>query len=793
MRSHICRWPAITRIFSTSASPQASIKALAIPQDIQSLASAGRLKDAIRSLILRRHLGRPVYPECFVSILRRCADADSLLIGRQLHAHMVVTCFDQDPFVCNHLINVYGKCGSLDDSRWVFRRLGEKRLRSWNILIAGYCKFGFLSEGRRLFDEMPKRGAVSWNTMIAAYDHWGPCEEALELFVLMTHSDCDIDRYGLSSVISACANLRFIQNGEALHGFSVKLGLDSHVHVGSAVVGCYSKCEQFDDAARFFDQMDVKELFTWNTMLDGYIQCSKISDAINFFNNMPEKNVISWTTIVAGCSQHGRNEKAIDFYNKMLTNGLIPDWMCFVSVLNACTGLLDLRKGSKIHASILRSGLGADRIVGSALVALYAKCGCFIDAQKVCHDLAVVDDFSQSVLIAEYVKHGLFDSAHKLFESLTVKSVTLWNALIGGYAAAGLFGEASATFKRMQMDGKYGDDYTFGSLLASGVHLELSFGEQLHSLIVKLGVDSSLFVAGALITMYSSNLNCQAAVRIFGSVKHPNHIIWTSMISGFASNNLINEAIHMFSVMTSSGILPDNVSLSIVIDSCSSLLNLHVGTQLHAFAYKLGFESDVVVGTALIDMYGKCWNIDPASRAFADINMHNIFSWTALVSGYMRLGMHETAKKLFEMMPQHNIVSWNIMLSGYAKHGFSSEVLQLYSQMSRSGLLPDLRSFASLLAVCIEFMLVENGKQVHAQIIKNGYHVNAQIDLYLTHMYQKFGELGSENEFTSSSFDSIVTDAVDGSKPDTISKNIQLLASAYLNYFSRINGQNRAD
>ncbi|RWV90341.1 hypothetical protein GW17_00047465 [Ensete ventricosum] len=188
---------------------------------------------------------------------------------------------------------------------------------------------------------MPCRDAVSWNTLIAAYDQWGPCEEAIEVFTHMMRSCCKVDRFGVSSVISACANLRFFQNGSALHGLSVKIGLDSHVQV---------------------------------------------------------------------------------------------DWVSFVSVLDACEGLLDLEEGSKIHAKIVKSGFGADRIVGSALVALYAKCGCLTHARSVTHSLAAVDDFSWSVLIAEYVKHGCLDCASELFDSMAIKTVPLWNALIGDRA-----------------------------------------------------------------------------------------------------------------------------------------------------------------------------------------------------------------------------------------------------------------------------------------------------------------------------------------------------------------------
>ncbi|XP_073116422.1 pentatricopeptide repeat-containing protein At2g13600-like [Elaeis guineensis] len=669
----IARLCSTHRNFPSHAPKTDSFDASSRSPSIKTLASAGRLRDAFRLLIFRRHLGLPVHPDYFVAILKPCAFPETLMEGRQLHAHMVITGFNQDPFICNHLIHMYCKCGSLDDAHWVFRGMGKKNLHSWNILIAGFCRFGFLSEARQLFDEMPKRDAASWNTMISGYDQWGPCEEALGSFVRMRRTDCNVDHFGLASVISACSNLRFLGNGRGLHACSAKTGLDSHVQVGGALIGLYAKCVALKDARRVFDEIGAKELFTWNSMLAGYVQCSKIDEALLFFKEMPERDVVSWTTVVAGLAQHERNEEAIGLFQKMWEAGLMPDQISFVSVLNACVGVLDFEEGFKIHGQIMKRGFGTDVNVGSAIVVFYAKCGCMNDAKRVTDGIPLVDDFSWSVLIDQYAKHGQIDSAHELFRSLEVRSIPLWNALIGGYSELGLHEEAFKAFEEMQMDGKRGDEFTFGSLVMGVDLLGMKYGEQLHSQIIKVGVDFSVFVGSALIDMYSYCLECEAAVKIFNSIQQPNLVSWNSMISGYGLNNMDREAILTFRLMMALGVKPDNITLSLVLDSCSSLLVLCEGTQFHALAHKLGFDSDVVVGSALIDIYSKCENMDHAAQAFSDIHGHSVVSWTSLIGGYIRCGMWAKAKKLFELMPERNVVSWNAMLSGCAKYGFGLE------------------------------------------------------------------------------------------------------------------------
>ncbi|XP_008799553.2 pentatricopeptide repeat-containing protein At4g20770-like [Phoenix dactylifera] len=767
----------IARLFSThrnSPSHAPKIQSFGSPgrsPSIKTLASAGRLRDAVRLLILRRHLGLPVHPDYFVAIIKPCASPGTLMEGRQLHAHMVISGFNQDPFICNHLINMYCKCGSLDDAHWVFRGVGKKKSHSWNILIAGFCRFGFLSEAQQLFDEMPKRVAASWNTMISGYDRWGPCEEALEIFVRMRRTDCNVDHFGLSSAISACSNLRFLGNGRGLHACSAKIGLDSHVQVGSALIGLYAKCVELKDARSVFDEMGARELFTWNSMLAGYVQCSKIDEALLFFKEMPERDVVSWTTVVAGLAQHERNEEAIGLFHKTREVGLMPDQISFVSVLNACVGVLDFEEGFKIHGQIMKSGFGTDVNVGSATAAFYAKCGCMNDAKRVTDGMPLVDDFSWSVLIAEYAKHGQIDSAHELFQSFEVRSIPLWNALIGGYSELGLHEKAFETFEEMQMDGKRGDEFTFGSLLMGVDLLGMKYGEQLHSQIIKIGIDFSVFVGSGLIDMYSSCLECEAAVRVFNSIRQPNLVSWNSMISGYGLNNLDKGAILTFRLMMALGVIPDNITLSLVLDSCSSLLALYEGTQFHALARKLGFDSDVVVGSALIDMYSKCENMDCAAQAFSDIHGHTVVSWTSLIGGYIRCGMWATAKKLFEIMPERNVVSWNTMLSGYAKYGFGLEALNLYHQMNKSGLLPDQVTFFTVLSVCSNFLLGENGKQVHAQIFKTGYHMNARVSSALTVMYQKLGKLADGVDLCSGFIDFKHGNVLDRTEPDAISGN----------------------
>ncbi|KAK1316894.1 Pentatricopeptide repeat-containing protein [Acorus calamus] len=711
------------------------------PASIESLASVGRLRDAVQSLVLLRFRGEHVRPKSFVCVFKACLDRKNLIEGRRLHAHMVVSGFHHDPFVFNHLINMYGKFGSLGDANSVFKGMPVKNVHSWNTLMACYCKFGWVLEARRLFDEMPKRDLVSWNSMIAGYERLGPYEEALNIFTSMRESEFTADRFNVSSAIGACKSLGFLSNGEELHGLSVKVGLDLNAQVGSALIGLYAKGGEIERAKMVFDQMGIKEMVTWNSMLSGYVHCSKIDEAIYFFGGMEERNLVSWTTIIAGCSQHDRSGEAVCYFGELRACGLEFDQVSLVSALNGCVGSCDFEEGLKIHGLIIKNGLKLDTFVGTALVALYSRCGMFNEANAVIQRMHEIDDFLRTMLIVEYGKHGQMDSAIALFQSVEEKSVALWNSLIAGYCEDGSYEEAVDAFNQMHIAGMKGDEFTLGSLLNCCDVLGLKFGEQLHSRIIKDGVESSIFIGSALINLYSKFLHCEQIERVFGSIHEPNIVVWNALISGYRKKGLNRQVIHMFRLVKASEIKPDFVSFSCVLGVCSTLQYLVTGMQVHVLAYKAGFESGPVVGSAIIDMYGKCGRMDLATIAFSDIHNHSVSSWTALVGGYVKCGMWGTATELFDMIPEKNIFSWNTMLFGHTQFGSGVEAFTFYSKMTKLGVLPDPISFVNLLSVCSNFSLEEPGRQVHTQIIKMGYHINVLVSSALTDMYVKFGKI----------------------------------------------------
>uniref|UniRef100_UPI0040747504 Synthetic PPR-DYW protein n=1 Tax=synthetic construct TaxID=32630 RepID=UPI0040747504 len=359
-------------------------------------------------------------------------------------------------------------------------------------------------------------------------------------------------------------------------------------------------------------------------------------------------SVFSWNSKIRGYARNGQPEEALSLYSQMRRSGIKPDNYTFPFVLKACASLSSLKEGKQIHGHVIKSGFESDVYVQSALIDMYAKCGELEDARKV-------------------------------FDEMPERNVVSWNAMISGYAQNGQSEEALELFREMQQEGIKPSEFTFCSVLSACASLgSLEMGKQIHGYVIKSGFESIVFVGNALIDMYAKCGSIEDARKVFDEMPERTVVSWTAMISGYAQNGQSEEALELFREMQREGVKPDEVTLPSVLSACANLGALEQGKQIHAYVIKSGFESDVFVGSALIDMYAKCGSI-------------------------------EDARKVFDKMPERDVVSWNAMIAAYAQHGHGKEALQLFQQMQQEGVKPSEVTFTSILSACSHAGLVDEG------------------------------------------------------------------------------------
>ncbi|KAF9618191.1 hypothetical protein IFM89_000660, partial [Coptis chinensis] len=133
------------------------------------------------------------------------------------------------------------------------------------------------------------------------------------------------------------------------------------------------------------------------------------------------------------------------------------------------------------------------------------------------------------------------------------------------------------------------------------------------------------------------------------------------------------------------------------------------GEQIHSLIYKDGFESDLFVGSALVNMYAKCCD--------------------------MELGM-----RVFDEMPERNLVSWNSMIVGFSQNKLYDLAVEFFRDVIKESLIsPDQVSFSSALSACGNTGWLVFGKQVHGVAVKYGLVGLAYVQNSILDMYSKCG------------------------------------------------------
>ncbi|CAM6032334.1 unnamed protein product [Sphagnum compactum] len=366
----------------------------------------------------------------------------------QIHAHILQTRFKSDTYILNTLLDMYTKCAHLVDARQLFNNMSRRDTFTWNMMLTGYAKHGHADEAFRIYEQMQqqgKRDVVSWTALIVGLVENGCGEEALEIFSQMQENVRVMN--ALISMYARCGSLDEAQ--QVFDNMDIKDVVSwNAMIVGYADHGQYA--EAFDDAQQLFDRMVTKNVISWNTMIGGYAelgnsdQCGSMKDAQQVFDSMANRNVISWTAMIGGFSKDGGGEEAFSVFNQMQQEGIVPNTITFISILKLCASTAALLAGKRVHAIINQAGLQADICVGNALVDMYAKCGSIVDAQEV------------------------FDKMHE-------RDVVSWNAMITGYAQHGLGEDALQLYDQMQQEGLSPDSATFVGVLSACSHAGLVY------------------------------------------------------------------------------------------------------------------------------------------------------------------------------------------------------------------------------------------------------------------------------------------------------------------------------
>ncbi|CAN0911805.1 Pentatricopeptide repeat-containing protein At3g57430, chloroplastic [Linum grandiflorum] len=312
----------------------------------------------------------------FPAVLKAVASLQDLRLGKQIHAHAVKFGHGGVSVVsiANSLVNLYGKCGEVADAR-------------------------------KAFDEITERDAVSWNSIISALCRDEEWEDALESFRLMLAENLELSSFTLVSAALACSNLDKgdgLLLGKQLHGYSLRTSHWKQTFTNNALMVMYAKLGRVDYAQSMFQLFEGRDLVSWNTMISSLTQNEKFVDALVSLRLMSEND-----------------EQALMLFLDMEKDaGLRPNATTMSSVVPACAWMAALAKGKEIHGYAIRNALASDVAVGSALIDMYAKCGCLDLARRVFNEMPRKNVVTWNVIMMAYGMHGKGEEALQLFQAM---------------------------------------------------------------------------------------------------------------------------------------------------------------------------------------------------------------------------------------------------------------------------------------------------------------------------------------------------------------------------------------
>ncbi|BAT78042.1 hypothetical protein LR48_Vigan04g230000 [Vigna angularis] len=640
-------------------------------------------------------LSHPHSPPQWFSILRQAIAASDLLLGKRAHARILTSGHHPECFLTNNLITMYAKCGSL-------------------------------SSARKLFDATPHeaKDLVTWNAILSAYAQADNPYDGLHLFCQLRHSALSTTRHTLAPVLKMCFLSGSSFASASLHGYALKIGLLWDVFVAGALVNIYSKFGRIREARLLFDGMAVRDVVLWNLMMKAYVDTclehealllfsefhrtglrpddvtlralARVSMSRNtafesqlkqlrayatklFIRDSDNSDVIAWNKTLSRCLQRGEAWEAVDCFRDMIKSSVACDSLTFVVMLSVAASLNCLELGKQIHGAVIRTELDQVVSVGNSLINIYVKAGSVSRARSVFGQMNEVDLIS-------------------------------WNTMISGFALNGLEECSVGFFVDLLRDGLLPDQFTIASVLRACSSLEQGchLATQIHTYAMKAGVVLDSFVSTTLIDVYSKSGRTEEAEVLF--VNQDDLASWNAMMHGYIMRDDFHKALRLYSILHESGERGDQITVVNAAKAAGGLVGLEQGRQIHAVVVKRGFNLDLFVISGVLDMYLKCGEVESASRVFTEI-------------------------------PSPDDVAWTTMISGCVENGQEDHALSTYHQMRLSRVQPDEYTFATLVKACSLLTALEQGRQIHANIVKLDCAFDPFVMTSLVDMYAKCGNI----------------------------------------------------
>lgn len=454
-----------------------------------------------------------------------------------------------------------------------------------------YAKCGWLAEAQEVFSKLPTHDAVLRNSLIAGYIEKGLADDAVNCLEAMHRDNIHFDVITFIFSLKTFGSLGATDDGQCTHAEIVKRGLDSDSFIGNTLVDMYAKCALHAEAQKVFEKLASKGVISWNAVIAGYAEheheeilldcleqmqheslspdfvtfvlilkglsnlgslekgrevhahvikkgfeedvsvsstlvgmyadCGSLDESQSVFERFGVKDVVLWTTLITGYAELHAWEEVIICFERMKVESLLPDVIALDYFLKACGNMGAARIGQELHADIVRRGSEEEPDVCSSLINMYINCGLSTDASF------ISINFSTPAGVP-------------------------WTALVAGNAGDVL------ELEQMPQDGlQVGPVTVLHSLKACSISADIDQHREVHTEVLKKGLDVVLVVGNSLVEMYAQCGAFEEAQLVFDKLPVQDVVSWNTLIKAYADDGAFEEALGQVRKMQDEGMAPD--------------------------------------------------------------------------------------------------------------------------------------------------------------------------------------------------------------------------------------------
>lgn len=353
----------------------------------------------------------------------------------------------------------------------------------------------------------------------------------------------------------------------------------------------------------------------------------------------------------------------------------------FAALLRSCAKRKLRTSGMFLHHHIIRDGLDGILVLQNLLVQMYNECELMYDASC-------------------------------LFSSIHFRDEFVWNFMIRACSQFGGVAESTQMFNMMLAEGVAPNKFCYTSLLlAYSSPKDLAESKRVLSRLVGISFEADALLENALLSMWCKCAEDLGDVRqLFDRLYEQDSVSWNAMIAAHSKQGRGDQALYYFKQMQQTGVLPNEPTFVSVLDACTDGSVMFEGRCLHACFAGTDLERDLVLGTTLVNMYGK-------------------------------QGVLSEARRVFDQMQEQNTVSWNAMITAYVLDSQGKETLVLFHQMLQQGIMPDKFVLVSMFSAHAMMEDLADGIRMYSRLFGMDLNSDAVVLTAVLNMFCKCGSM----------------------------------------------------